>query len=178
MSSRSYTIHLNAPFLLKQHFKGSTGSPIFRIIFIIWVDKKALKNRERSLLTSIINVKSSKVLYAWRTHSKRSRKSLLYWIIPNILISWPKVKEHSGLWKNSRSNGIRTWWLQINENRMYVNTSLIVFITRRIAFIFVSSTAVHIYMIFIYLQSFVHHLEGLFRTNIMTSSHLTCSLSW
>ena len=41
-----------------------------------------------------------------------------------------------------------------------------VFITARIAFIFVSSTLVHIYMIFIYLQSFVHHLEGSFKTNI------------
>ena len=32
-----------------------------------------------------------------------------------------------------------------------------VFITARIAFIFVSSTAVHVYMIFIYLRSFIHY---------------------
>ena len=31
----------------------------------------------------------------------------------------------------------------------------------------------NIYMIFTYLQLFIHHFEVLFRTNIMTSSQLT-----
>ena len=30
------------------------------------------------------------------------------------------------------------------------------------------------YMIFIYLQSCIHHFMGLFETNIMTSSQLAC----
>ena len=34
-------------------------------------------------------------------------------------------------------------------------TSSVVFVSARIVFIFVSSTAVHIYMIFMYLQSFI-----------------------
>ena len=36
----------------------------------------------------------------------------------------------------------------------------------------------HNYMIFIYLQSLIHHFEGLFGTNIMTNSQLACWLSW
>ena len=34
------------------------------------------------------------------------------------------------------------------------------------------------HMIFIYSQSFIHHLTGLFGTNIVTSSQLACQLSW
>ena len=34
------------------------------------------------------------------------------------------------------------------------------------------------YMIFIYLQSFIHHFKGLFGTNIMTNSQLACWLNW
>ena len=34
------------------------------------------------------------------------------------------------------------------------------------------------YMIFIYLQSFIHHSTGLFGTNIMISFQLACQLSW
>ena len=33
-------------------------------------------------------------------------------------------------------------------------------------------------MIFIYLQSFINHFEGLFGTNMMTNSQLACWLSW
>ena len=35
------------------------------------------------------------------------------------------------------------------------------------------NNAWNIYMIFTYLQLFIHHFEVLFRTNIMTSSQLT-----
>ena len=52
-------------------------------------------------------------------------------------------------------------WVQISYRREFFfsvlifTTSSVLFISARIAFIFVSSIAVHIYMIFMYLQSFI-----------------------
>ena len=56
-------------------------------------------------------------------------------------------------------------------------TSSVVFITARMASIFVSSTAVHKYDF--HISTVVnHHLEGLFGPKTLTSSHLACQLSW
>ena len=52
-------------------------------------------------------------------------------------------------------------------------TGSAVFITARVASIFVSSNAVHIYDLHIF-TVIIHHLEDLFEFNIMTSSQLAC----
>ena len=55
--------------------------------------------------------------------------------------------------KNSVPYGIWTHDLWLMTSGLIFTTSSVLFISARIAFIIVSSTAVHIYMIFMYLQS-------------------------
>ena len=54
-----------------------------------------------------------------------------------------------------------------------LNPGSVVFITTRIDSIFVSLTAVHIYDFHIFI-AIIHYLEGLFGSNMMTSSQLAC----
>ena len=84
--------------------------------------------------------------------------------------------------KNSGPYGIWTHDLWPMTSGLIFTTSSVVFISARIAFIIVSSTAVHIYMIFMYLQSSI--LYSLWSTTeyntfliYLANSHLIYNLT-
>ena len=97
-----------------------------------------------------------------------------YMKIIYVNCSWTKAiwKWPSQLYEHYLSNSENKAW----KNSGLYGTSGINFhycITARITSIFVSSTIVYM-IIFIYLQSFIHHFMGLFVTKITTSSQLAC----
>ena len=69
--------------------------------------------------------------------------------------------------KNSGPYGIWTHDLWTMTSGLIFTTTSVVFISARIAFIIVSSTAVHIYMIFMYLQSSIFY-------SLWSTTYLPC----
>ena len=88
------------------------------------------------------------------------------------------LKKHS--WQ-STAPVLQRSWVQIPYGPEFFSglistTSSVVFIAARISYIRFF-TAVHIYDFHIS-TIIIHHLDGLFGPNIMTSSQLVCQLSW
>ena len=89
------------------------------------------------------------------------------------------LKKHS--WQ-STAPVLQRSWVQIPYGPEFFfsglisTTSSVVFIAARISYIRFF-TAVHIYDFHIS-TIIIHHLDGLFGPNIMTSSQLVCQLSW
>ena len=89
------------------------------------------------------------------------------------------LKKHS--WQ-STAPVLQRSWVQIPYGPEFFfsglisTTSSVVFMAARISYI-LFFTAVHIYDFHIS-TIIIHHLDGLFRPNIMTSSQLACQLSW
>ena len=89
------------------------------------------------------------------------------------------LKKHS--WQ-STAPVLQRSWVQIPYGPEFFfsglisTTSSVVFMAARISYI-LFFTAVHIYDFHIS-TIIIHHLDGLFGPNIMTSSQLVCQLSW
>ena len=89
------------------------------------------------------------------------------------------LKKHS--WQ-STAPVLQRSWVQIPYGPEFFfsglisTTSSVVFMAARISYI-LFFTAVHIYDFHISTIT-IHHLDGLFGPNIMTSSQLVCQLSW
>ena len=89
------------------------------------------------------------------------------------------VKKHS--WQSTapvlqRSRVQIPYGPEFSFSGLISTTSSVVFIAARISFI-LFFTAVYIYD-FLISTITIHHLDGLFGPNIMTSSQLACQLSW
>ena len=72
-----------------------------------------------------------------------------------------------------RKSYIRTAVKETNRSNPHINTAELVVEIRQGSLIFVSSIAVPTYDFHIF-TVIIHHLDGLFGSNIMTSSQLAC----